>query len=59
MFDLLTVFAMRGNIVLGFLFMSTNAGYLELAFGVVLRASNAKYGSFSLFVLFFPPSSLL
>ena len=55
---------MRGNSVLGFLFMSTNAGDLELAFSVVLRASNAKYGSseqrlaffnvFSLFVLFFP-----
>ena len=24
--------------------MSTNAGDLELVFGVVLRASNAKYG---------------
>ena len=43
MFDLFTVFAMHGNSVLGFLFMSTNAGDLELAFGVVFRASNAKY----------------
>ena len=43
--------------------MSTNAGDLHLAFDVVLRASNAKYGSseqslafsmsFSLFILFF------
>ena len=36
---------MHVNSVLGFLFMSRNAGDLELAFGVVLRASNAKYGS--------------
>ena len=45
MFDLFTVFAMRGNSVLGFLFKSTNAGEWKLAFGVVLRASNAKHGS--------------
>ena len=36
---------MRGNSVLGFLFVSINAGDSELAFGVVLWASNAKYGS--------------
>ena len=36
---------MPGNSVLGFLFMSAIAGDSELAFGVVLRASNAKYGS--------------
>ena len=44
MFDLFTIFTMRGNSILGFLFMSTNAGDSELAFDVVLRASNAKYG---------------
>ena len=44
MFDLFTVLAMHGNSVLAFLFMSTNAGDSELAFDVVLRASNAKYG---------------
>ena len=36
---------MRSNTVLGFLFMSANAGDSELAFGVVLRASNTKHGS--------------
>ena len=45
MFDLFTVFAMRGNSVLVFLFISTNAEDSELAFGVVLRASNAKHES--------------
>ena len=64
MFDLFTVFAMRGNSILGFFFMSTNAGDLELAFNVVLRLvilsmdlpSNVWLFSmfFSLFVLFFP-----
>ena len=48
---------MRGNSVLGFLFMSVNAGDSELAFGVVLRASSAKYGSseqrLALFNVFF------
>ena len=36
---------MRGSSVLGFLFMSTNAGDSKLASAVVLRASSAKYGS--------------
>ena len=40
-----TDFAVHGNSILGFLFMGTNAGDLELAFGVVLRASNTNYGS--------------
>ena len=63
MFDLFTVFAMRGNSVLGFLFMPANARDSELAFGVVLRANNVRCGSseqrlpfsmyFSLFVLSF------
>ena len=53
MFDLFTVFAMRGNSVLGFLFISTNAEDSELAFGVVLRASNAKYGSSEQLLAFF------
>ena len=44
MFGLFTIFTICGNSILGFLFTSTNAGDLELAFGVVLRASNAKYG---------------
>ena len=39
--------------VLGFLFMSTNAGDLHLAFDVVLRASNAKYGSSEQSLAFF------
>ena len=45
MLDLFSVFPVRGNSVLGFLFISTNAGDSELASGVVLRASNTKYGS--------------
>ena len=36
---------MCGKSILGFLFMSTNAGDSELAFDVVLRANNAKYES--------------
>ena len=41
MFHSFTVLAMRGNSGLRFLFMSTNAGDSELAFGVVLRSSRA------------------
>ena len=52
-FNLFTVFAMHGISTLGFLFMSTNAGDSELAFGVVLRASNAKYGSSEQCLTFF------
>ena len=53
MFNSFTVFAMCGNSVLGFLFRSTNAGDLKLAFGVVVKASNAKYRPSKLSLAFF------
>ena len=53
MLGLFSVFPMRGNSVLGFLFMSTNAGDSKLASGVVLRASNTKYGSSEQHLAFF------
>ena len=51
MFNLFTVFAMRGNSVVVFLFMSPNAGDLELALDLPSNVWLFSM-SFSLFVSF-------
>ena len=51
MFNLCTVFAMRGNSVVVFVFMSTNAGDLELALDLPSNVWLFSM-SFSMFVSF-------